>query len=89
MAISKVNYGNKVLLDLTGDTIKKEKLLSGFTAHDASGEQITGTMAIQESNYFQNGNAVKLILLAIEFSIIPHCIDVSKLILVKMTGLQM
>ena len=49
MAISKVNYGNKVLLDLTVDTIKKEKLLSGFTAHDASGEQITGTMAIQES----------------------------------------
>lgn len=49
MAISKVNYGNKVLLDLTGDTIKKEKLLSGFTAHNASGEQITGTMAIQES----------------------------------------
>lgn len=49
MAISKVNYGNKVLLDLTGDTIKKEKFLSGFTAHDASGEQITGTMAIQES----------------------------------------
>ena len=49
MAISKVNYGNNVLLDLTGDTIKKEKLLSGFTAHDASGEQITGTMAIQES----------------------------------------
>lgn len=49
MAISKVNYGNKVLLDLTGDTIKKEKLLSGFIAHDASGEQITGTMAIQES----------------------------------------
>lgn len=44
MAISKVNYGNNVLLDLTGDTIKKEKLLSGFTAHDASGEQITGTM---------------------------------------------
>ena len=49
MAISKVNYGNKVLLDLTGDTIKKEKLLSGFTAHDASGEQITGTVTIQES----------------------------------------
>ena len=49
MAISKVNYGNNVLLDLTGDTIKKEKLLRGFTAHDASGERITGTMAIQES----------------------------------------
>lgn len=33
----------RVLIDLTSDTITKEKLLKGYTAHGADGEQITGT----------------------------------------------
>lgn len=43
MAISKVVYGGDVLMDLTADTITKEKLLKGVTAHGADGEAITGT----------------------------------------------
>ena len=43
MAISKVIYGGETLIDLTADTIKKEKLLKGYTAHGADGEAITGT----------------------------------------------
>lgn len=43
MAINKVIYGGDVLIDLTGDTITPDKLASGVKAHDASGEQITGT----------------------------------------------
>ena len=43
MAISKVIFGDEVLIDLTADTIKTDKLLKGFTAHDASGANITGT----------------------------------------------
>lgn len=42
MAINKVQYGNRVLLDLTSDTVTSASLLSGTTAHDASGVSITG-----------------------------------------------
>lgn len=43
MAINKVIYGGNTLIDLTADTITKDKLQSGVTAHDASGAVITGT----------------------------------------------
>lgn len=43
MAISKVVYGGRVLIDLTSDTLKAEHLLKGYTAHGADGEPITGT----------------------------------------------
>lgn len=43
MAVSKVVYGGDVLIDLTADTVTKEKLLKGITAHGADGEPITGT----------------------------------------------
>ena len=43
MAISKVVYGGRTLIDLTADNVTKEKLLKGATTHDASGEPITGT----------------------------------------------
>ena len=43
MAISKVIYGGNTIIDLTADTVKKDKLLEGFTAHGADGELITGT----------------------------------------------
>ena len=42
MAVSKVVYGNQTIMDLTGDTITKDKLLSGYTAHGANGEAIVG-----------------------------------------------
>ena len=43
MGRSKIIFGDEVLIDLTADTVTKEKLLKGATAHDASGEQIAGT----------------------------------------------
>jgi hypothetical protein len=43
MAINKVIYGGNTLIDLTGDTITANDLLSGKTAHDKSGATITGT----------------------------------------------
>lgn len=43
MAINKVIYGGKTLLDLTGDTVTADKVLSGYTAHDKSGASIEGT----------------------------------------------
>jgi len=41
--ISKIIYGGKVLMDLTQDTVVADKMLEGFTAHDAAGNLITGT----------------------------------------------
>ena len=44
MAANKVVFGNKVLIDLTGDTVTEEALLKGYTAHKADG-----------ANYYRNG----------------------------------
>lgn len=46
MAVNKVVYNAKVLLDLTSDTVTADKLASGVTAHDKSGAKITGTMPL-------------------------------------------
>ena len=43
MAINKVEYGGNTLIDLTSDSVTPENLISGVTAHDASGKKITGT----------------------------------------------
>lgn len=44
MGVSKVIYGGKTLVDLTGDTVASEKMLSGTKAHGANGELIVGTL---------------------------------------------
>lgn len=41
--VNKVIYGGKTLIDLTGDTVSPDKLLTGVTAHDKSGAAIEGT----------------------------------------------
>lgn len=43
MAVNKVIYGTQTLIDLTSDTVSADKMLTGITAHDKSGEVITGT----------------------------------------------
>lgn len=40
---NKVIYNGNTLIDLTGDTVAEDKMLYGYTAHDKSGEEITGT----------------------------------------------
>lgn len=42
MAVNKVVYGGKTLIDLTGDTVTTDKLLKGITAHGKDGEVVTG-----------------------------------------------
>lgn len=44
MPRSKIIYGDEVLIDLTGDTVTADTLAEGYTAHDAAGNAITGTM---------------------------------------------
>lgn len=43
MAANKVVYGNRILIDLTSDTVTEETLIRGYTAHKADGTVITGT----------------------------------------------
>lgn len=48
MSVNKVEYNDngqlKTLIDLTADTVTADKLAKGYTAHDMSGNIITGTM---------------------------------------------
>lgn len=49
MAVNKVVFGENILIDLSGDDITAEKLLSGATAHAADGSPITGTLPFTPS----------------------------------------
>ena len=42
MAVSKVEFGGRTLMDLTGDSVTAETLAEGVTAHDAAGNPIQG-----------------------------------------------
>ena len=43
MGNSKIIYDGRTLMDLTADTVVADKMLKGYTAHNAAGDQITGT----------------------------------------------
>lgn len=43
---NKVVFGDKTLLDLTGDTVTASNLKTGVTAHDKSGAVITGSFDV-------------------------------------------
>jgi len=49
--VNKVTYGGNVLVDLTEDTVTSEKMLSGVTAHDKSGAEITGHISEYDGAY--------------------------------------
>lgn len=44
MAVNKVEFEGKTLIDLTGDTVTPETLKRGVKAHNRAGEQIIGVM---------------------------------------------
>lgn len=44
MAVNKVEYAGKVLLDLTEDTVTEDQLLEGAVAHDKTGAKIVGAL---------------------------------------------
>lgn len=44
MAVNKIVYNARVLIDLTGDSVAADKLLAGVTAHDKTGSVVTGTV---------------------------------------------
>jgi hypothetical protein len=44
MGISKVDYNNETLIDISNDTVTPQTLAKGYTAHNSNGERIVGTM---------------------------------------------
>lgn len=57
MAVNKVVYGGKTVMDLTTDNVTADKMLSGTTAHDKSGEKITGTIETFDGSYECSGES--------------------------------
>ena len=45
MAYNKVVYDGNTLIDLTSDTVTASSLLTGYTAHSASGASISGAVS--------------------------------------------
>lgn len=56
MAIKKVTYKGKVLIDLSHDTVTPEVLLEGYTAHDSKGNVIVGTLVLPEPSAEEEGS---------------------------------
>ena len=61
MAISKVVYGGKTLIDLTADTLTKDKLLKGYTAHGADGEPIEGVCEFDANTQDATATAAEIL----------------------------
>lgn len=62
MAKNKIIYGNEVLIDLTSDTITAADLAEGVTAHDRSGEVITGTNTYDADTSDADSTAAEILL---------------------------
>lgn len=51
MSVKKIQFDGNTLIDLTQDTVVASKLHSGYTAHDANGDVITGSYTPPSSNF--------------------------------------
>ena len=60
-AIKKIIYGGKVLMDLTGDTVTADKLLTGTKAHGADGKPVVGTCNYDMSTAAATATAAEIL----------------------------
>ena len=51
MAVNKVIYAGRTLIDISDSTVTKNTLAEGVVAYSANGERIVGTLNILESTY--------------------------------------
>lgn len=62
MGVNKVEYGGETLIDLTSDTVSADTLAEGETAHNAAGEEITGTMkGLPDYSTDNNGQVLTIV----------------------------
>lgn len=59
--VNKVIYGGNTLIDLTGDTVTADKILSGYKAHDKSGAPITGSCAFDSDTSNDTATAAEIL----------------------------
>lgn len=59
--VNKVIYGGNTLIDLTGDTVTADKILSGFKAHDKSGAPITGNCTFDSDTSDDTAGAAEIL----------------------------
>lgn len=48
--VNKVIVNQETVIDLSNDTVRSDKMISGYTAHDSSGAPITGTLTDKDIN---------------------------------------
>lgn len=48
MGVSKVDYDNETLIDISNDKVTEDTLFEGITAHDANGDPIIGNFPVSE-----------------------------------------
>ena len=58
MGVSKVEYGDQVVMDITDSTVTPEGLVEGVVAYNAAGERIVGTGDYVPSTRTVNGKAL-------------------------------
>ena len=61
MAVNKVIYDGQTLIDLTGDTITADNVLSAFTFHDKSGAEATGTCTFDADTKDADATAAEIL----------------------------
>jgi len=61
MGKSKIVFDGEVLIDLTADTLKADKLLKGYTAHGADGEPITGSCTFDADTQDATATAAEIL----------------------------
>ena len=59
--VNKVVFGNMTLIDTSGVTVAPDKLLQGYTALDASGAAITGSIASKAAHTYTPGTSNQII----------------------------
>lgn len=79
MAVNKVDVNGSTVLDLTSDSVTPKTLVLGSTAHNAAGEQITGTYEAPEEIFWATYGVTT-------FSEIKEAYDAGKAILMKLPG---
>lgn len=52
MEISKITFNGRTLMDISNDTVKRNTLVSGETAHAANGDQIIGALDLSKRTGF-------------------------------------
>ena len=61
MGVSKVIFGDEIIIDLTADTVAADKVLVGYTAHGADGEKITGTCDFDSNTQDATATAAEIL----------------------------